>query len=292
MKRQTIGWTLTARLVCGAAPAGELARWSSDEGKGTSTGDLSGHGWTLEMREGASGNNPTSKPLWGSEGDTPSGAGRALKLDGTDDFATAETGTVGHSQWTFSPETTATDFSFSAWVKPGDKQEHGIVLGHSDAAGYLGNAGWAWVRSAGKEALPRFDYAATLLDKSQPPREHHVRYDLASGACDMNIWPRFVGERFSVCRLDGFLASDRTRPGGPLFCVAVPSDEQQRQRLVCLVSRDGGKTWHDYAVSGLTFHSPCSIGGCRDVTADGHTIGSFTDQGPGDRVHFFTLPAR
>ncbi len=59
-------------------------------------------------------------------------------------------------------------------------------------------------------------------------------------------------------------------------------------RLVFPASDDNGDTWRDYAVSEAVIN-PYAIGGCREVTADGWIIGSFTDQTPegGGKVYIF-----
>jgi hypothetical protein len=66
-------------------------------------------------------------------------------------------------------------------------------------------------------------------------------------------------------------------------------------RIACLASDDGGATWYDYAVSEVV-GTPYSIGGCRELAADGSIIGSFTEQlapttdpGGGSKVHFFRI---
>lgn len=55
-----------------------VAAWSFDEGTGTTSADVTGHGHTLTLRDGAA---------WDS--DTPGGDGYSVRFDGTDDFASA-----------------------------------------------------------------------------------------------------------------------------------------------------------------------------------------------------------
>jgi len=141
-----------------------------------------------------------------------------------------------------------------------------------------------------KEGKAHFLYLA----QSKPPRQHYIRYDLRSAKRELDHQPDFRGEQLSLHGLDGFFAARRDKPGSTLFCVGRDADQP---RLVCLASEDNGATWHDYAVS-EPVANPYAIGGCREVTADGWIIGSFTDQaaatdGSGDRskVYFFRIRA-
>lgn len=130
--------------------------------------------------------------------------------------------------------------------------------------------------------------------QTQPtPREHYVRYDVATGKRELDISPRFGGETISICRLDGFFAADRTRGGSPLYCVGSALNDSRR--VACVISRDNGTTWHDYAKSDREFGTMYAIGGCREVTRDGYVIGSFTDtpaggNGAGVPVYFLRIP--
>jgi Neuraminidase (sialidase) len=125
------------------------------------------------------------------------------------------------------------------------------------------------------------------LAQSQPSREHYVRYDLKTAQRDLDLWPDFKGEQISLRGLDGFFASRASQPDAPLYCVLA-----DQGRLACLASDDNGATWYDYAVSEKTF-TLYAIGGCREITADGYIIGSFTDTSPGSdpRVYFFKIRA-
>jgi hypothetical protein len=125
------------------------------------------------------------------------------------------------------------------------------------------------------------------------PREHYVRYDADTGRRELDVQPRFAGQTISILGLDGFFCSAGDAPGDELFFVGHAAG-----RLGCLVSRDNGTTWHDFAISDLRC-SPYSIGGCRRVvTINGrrHIIGSFTDQSGGtaiaegrSKVYFFKI---
>ncbi len=132
------------------------------------------------------------------------------------------------------------------------------------------------------------------LAQTNPPRQHYVRYDLRSARRDLDYQPDFRGRSISLCGLDGFFAAARGKPGSTLYAIGRDAN---LARLVCLASDDNGTTWHDYAVS-QPMANPYAIGGCREVTADGWVIGSFTDQaaatdGSGDRskVYFFRIRA-
>jgi hypothetical protein len=80
------------------------------------------------------------------------------------------------------------------------------------------------------------------------------------------------GKTISLRDLSGLFSTRSEVPGSPLFCVS-----QDNGRIACLVSCDNGQTWQDHAISPRKFN-PYSVGGCREVTTDGHIIGSFTDQ--------------
>jgi hypothetical protein len=132
------------------------------------------------------------------------------------------------------------------------------------------------------------------LAQTNPPRQHYVRYDLKSAGRELDLQPEFRGQRLSLRGLDGFFATRAVEPGATLYCI---SRDATTNRLACLASDDNGATWRDYAVSDLVTN-PYAIGGCREVTADGWIIGSFTesiaptsDTGGGSRVYFFRIRA-
>jgi hypothetical protein len=142
-----------------------------------------------------------------------------------------------------------------------------------------------------KEGKAHFLYLA----QSQPPRQHYVRYDVASGKREADLHPVFKGQQLALSGLDGFFATRADSPGATLYCV---SRDAKEARLVCLASDDNGRTWRDHAAS-APVANPYAIGGCREVTAEGQVIGSFTDQVPaaGDRpagakVYFFRIAPR
>ena len=130
------------------------------------------------------------------------------------------------------------------------------------------------------------------LAQTQPPRQHYVRYDIATGRRDVHRQPEFRGDDLQVHGLDGFFATRADRAGTPLYCIG-----EHEGHVVCLVSRDNGETWHDYAKSEKTFNV-YSLGGCRRITDDGYIIGSFTDQNGSSltlerksRVYFLKIKA-
>jgi hypothetical protein len=132
------------------------------------------------------------------------------------------------------------------------------------------------------------------LAQTNPPRQHYVRYDLKTAKRELDIQPEFKGQQLSLRGLDGFFAAHRAKPGSTLYCIGR---DASTSRLVCLASDDHGVTWRDYAVSDPVAN-PYAIGGCREVTADGWIIGSFTEQiapttdsGGGSKVHFFRIRA-
>lgn len=129
------------------------------------------------------------------------------------------------------------------------------------------------------------------MAQTWPRRQHYVRYDLKTVRREVDIWPEFKGEKISLLNLDGFFASRVSQPNSPLYVIAAEKEGYGGlRRLACLASDDNGKTWYDYAVSEMYFN-PYSIGGARDLTADGYIIGSFTDQKDPPSVYFFRIQA-
>jgi len=126
-----------------------------------------------------------------------------------------------------------------------------------------------------------------------PERQHYMRYDIATHERDMDLQPQFKGDNIVLSTFDGFFATRSDDAGSPLYCVG----EDQSRHIACLVSHDNGQTWHDYAQSTDAFPyawSLYSIGGCREITDDGHLIGSFTDRGAANddttsQAYFFRI---
>ena len=150
-----------------------------------------------------------------------------------------------------------------------------------------------------KDGKAHFLYNAAM----QPARQHHVRIDIATGMREVDHRdPSLKGETLALFGLDGFFAADTSKPGSPLSCIAR---EVRGFRIACLISRDNGTTWHDYAVSekfregdSAEFNQPYATGGCRSITSDGYIIGSFTElEGSemkkvrGGKVWFFKIKA-
>lgn len=132
------------------------------------------------------------------------------------------------------------------------------------------------------------------LAQTNPPRQHYVRYDLRTARREADVQPEFRGDQISLRGLDGFFTTTYGKEDSRLFAISA---EAGQSRLACLASDDNGRTWHDYAVSGPVL-SPYAIGGCREVTADGWIIGSFTAAradpnitGPVSEVYFLKIRA-
>ena len=113
------------------------------------------------------------------------------------------------------------------------------------------------------------------LAQTSPPRQHYMRYDIATGRRDQHHHPQFTGDTLQISGLDGFFASRAEQPDAPLYCVM-----NDQGHIACLISYDNGQTWHGHAKSTAQFH-PYAIGGCREITDDGYIIGAFTDQSIG-----------
>lgn len=125
--------------------------------------------------------------------------------------------------------------------------------------------------------------------QTNPPRQHYVRYDLKTGRKQIDQYPKVAGQKLSLSGLDGFLTY---HPSNSKRLYLIGNDSGH---LACLVSDDAGETWRDYARSEQSF-GLYSIGGYRQVTADGTVIGTFTDQQPPQeatdrksKVYFFRI---
>ncbi len=130
-----------------------------------------------------------------------------------------------------------------------------------------------WLSSMmAKDGKLHFAYMA----QTTPGREHYVRYDLATGRQDHRIQPEFKGDDIALLNLDGFFVTRASLPNAPLYFV---SRNARDSRIGCLASDDNGRTWYDYAV-GEQPRTPYAIGGCRELTADGDIVGSFTEGQP------------
>jgi hypothetical protein len=117
-----------------------------------------------------------------------------------------------------------------------------------------------------KNGKAHFVYQA----QTTPPREHYVRYDLATARIDKNFYPDFGGETIKFNYLDGFCASraDITE----IYCMSKDAND----KIGVVYSSDNGDTWHDYAQSASGTNGAYSIGGSRSITSDGYIIGTYT----------------
>ncbi len=143
-----------------------------------------------------------------------------------------------------------------------------------------------------KDGKAHFLYRADMT----PARQHHVRINIATGQREVDHQDvSLKGETLAVSGLDGFFATDERKAGSPLYCIAR---DVRGFRIACLISRDNGTTWHDYAESekfregeSTEFNQPYATGGCRSITADGYIIGSFTELVHGGKVWYFKIKA-
>ena len=116
-------------------------------------------------------------------------------------------------------------------------------------------------------------------------RQHYMRYNVQTGAREIDHQPEFRGDLLSLRGLDGFFASRPDQPGSPLYYVSNIGNT-----LACLVSHDNGTTWYDFARDNMAFLGLYSIGGCRKISDDGYILGSFTATGYNpERVYFFKI---
>jgi hypothetical protein len=107
-------------------------------------------------------------------------------------------------------------------------------------------------------------------------REHYVRYDLNKKAFDLNTYPVWKGEKFSIHNLDGFFATNPSDATSLLYAVSTDQFITSKNRITVLASDDNGQTWFDYAVS-KPFIQPYAIGGSRLAVSGGYITGSLTN---------------
>jgi len=126
------------------------------------------------------------------------------------------------------------------------------------------------------KAVPHPDLKNPLWDEQlSSGRQHYIRYDIDSGVKDCEIVPDFSGKEIRIEGWDGFFAADRRSADSPLYYVS-----KQGNRVACLVSHDNGIRWQDYAVSREVVKNTFSMyamGGFREITRDGHIMGTFTE---------------
>jgi len=129
------------------------------------------------------------------------------------------------------------------------------------------------------------------LAQHTPYRQHYVRYDVETATKDIDIFPEFKGDEIYLLGLDGFFTTKSSLENAPLYCIGNFGGHP-----ACLASDDNGETWYDYATCEESFNV-YSIGGCREITADGYIIATFTDykvtpEGEDkSQVHFLKIKA-
>jgi hypothetical protein len=123
-------------------------------------------------------------------------------------------------------------------------------------------------------------------------RQHYMRFNETSGVREIDSWSQWgtwTGTSITISTTDGLLASNPNDPSSPLYMVGAST----AGHLSALVSLDNGSIWMDYATNSLSI-GLYAIGGCRQVTADGKVIGSFSGKaksGAPWRTYFFSMPA-
>jgi hypothetical protein len=109
------------------------------------------------------------------------------------------------------------------------------------------------------------------------PKEHYVRYDLATAHIDRNVVP-FEGDGVPIKNLDGVCSTRRSIK--EIFCVSKSNNMNSDSRIVVLKSEDNGLTWRKHALGPVPV-PPVSVtyalGGSPQVTDDGYIIGSYTE---------------
>jgi len=140
---------------------------------------------------------------------------------------------------------------------------------------------------------------AYWVDK-KPHQMHYVRYDTKTMQRDIESQPFFKGQEGTKMNNSGFLCSRRSVPGSAIYYVTG-----DRMKLLCFASDDNGTTWYEYAVGDKSYpinkvgwHGIYSIGGARELAADGQIIGTFTEvadfaksyyEPHSGKAHFFSL---
>jgi len=115
---------------------------------------------------------------------------------------------------------------------------------------------------------------------ASPQRIHYMRYDKNTGVREIDTWTdsgnEWKGTDISLVPYAAFFATDDiSDPCSPLYIVTGDTDGQ----VSSLVSTDNGSTWSDHTRTNEAV-STYAIGGCRMVTSDGNTIGTYTTGSP------------
>lgn len=142
---------------------------------------------------------------------------------------------------------------------------------------------------------------ACFEDKT-PHQTHYVRYDTQTMQRDIESQPFFREHSGTRMNNSGFFISRRSVTGSTIFYVSGDC-----QSLLCYASDDNGATWYEYAagdkvypISDLGWHGLYAIGGPRELTEDGHIIGTYTEvadfaksyyEPHSGKVHFFKIQA-
>jgi len=135
---------------------------------------------------------------------------------------------------------------------------------------------WSIVVKDGKIHLPyEAQFPGNII-------QHYVRYDIATGKKDKDIYPEWKGSELSLMSLDGFCATRNRESNFPIYCISTSYNKiTGAVKLAVLASFNNGETWQDYAAYDMGGNSPVggaySIGGAREISADGYILGSFTD---------------
>ena len=107
----------------------------------------------------------------------------------------------------------------------------------------------------------------------------YKRYDFNTGALEIDRTGLSDG-KVAINGFDGIFVTDFNDADSPLFIVGHEGhsgSNSESVKLVSLVSYDNGTTWRSYAKSEDEFHRLYSVGGSRQLTSDGHIIGTFAN---------------
>lgn len=136
----------------------------------------------------------------------------------------------------------------------------------------------------------------------KPQQAHYVRYDTNTMTEEIRTQPFFMGRDGTGINNSGYFVSRRSVSGSTLYYVTG-----DKVKLFCFASDDSGQTWYEYAVGDKSYpinnagwHGIYSIGAARELTADGHIVGVFTEvadfaksyfEPHSGKVHFFRIQA-
>jgi hypothetical protein len=122
--------------------------------------------------------------------------------------------------------------------------------------------------------------------------QHYMRYDASHPAREIDLYPRFRGQKLEIRGVSGFFAASDRPENGTIYAVGCGAWTEAGCHVTCLASDDNGDSWRDYAQSATGFGNMYSLSGRRQVASDGCILGAFTDTTLNPpRVYFLRIKA-